>query len=100
MKKTVMLFMCKRFDGRQSSCVGAVFFWSRPDTADSPFFQRRFTMINAYQGAPKQQMEDSEEIPYDLSYDDMDSFVRSCGVILPESGARDIESGLRAAPFI
>ena len=40
-------------------------------------------MINAAHPIEKQ-MDDSQDIPYDLSYDDMDTFVRSCGVILPE----------------
>lgn len=51
-------------------------------------------MMNAVHPIEKQM--DDQEIPYDLSYDDMDSFVRSCGVILPET---DIEPGLRI-PFI
>jgi hypothetical protein len=42
------------------------------------------------------QMDD--EIPYDLSYDDMDTFARSCGVILPESG--DTGPSVRSLSFI
>jgi hypothetical protein len=57
------------------------------------------TMINTYHPVEKQ-MDDCEDIPYDLSYDDMDSFVRSCGVVLPETGARESETVLRGAPFI
>ena len=46
-------------------------------------------MINVVH--PESQTDDVQDIPYDLSYDDMDTFVRSCGVILPEAGGRDIE---------
>ncbi len=53
-------------------------------------------MIKAYQQGTEKQIEDSEDIPYDLSYDDMDTFVRSCGVILPE----DMESNMRIMPFV
>jgi hypothetical protein len=52
-------------------------------------------MINTTHPIEKQ-MDDGQDIPYDLSYDDMDSFVRSCGVILPEG---DIEPGLRSISF-
>ena len=51
-------------------------------------------MMNAVH--PIDTMDDSHDIPYDLSYDDMDSFVRSCGVVLPE----DPESSLRHLSFI
>jgi hypothetical protein len=43
------------------------------------------------------QMENNEDIPYDLSYDDMDAFVRSCGVVL-ECDSRD-ESSLRIMSY-
>jgi hypothetical protein len=56
-------------------------------------------MTNTYHPVEKQ-MDDCEDIPYDLSYDDMDSFVRSCGVVLPETGARESEVVLHGAPFI
>jgi len=56
-------------------------------------------MISSYQQGTQRQIEDSEDIPYDLSYDDMDTFVRSCGVILPGAEARDIESSLHIMSF-
>ena len=46
------------------------------------------------------QMDDSQDIPYDLSYDDMDTFARCCGVSLPDTGVEGIEPGLRSTPFI
>ena len=42
-------------------------------------------IISNCQGAQRK-IEDTEDTLYDLSYDDMDTFVRSCGVILPEPG--------------
>ena len=57
-------------------------------------------MTNFYHPGAQREIEDSEDIPYDLSYDDMDDFVRSCGVILPETEARDIESSLPIMPFV
>ena len=48
----------------------------------------------------QKQIDDEDDIPYDLSYDDMDSFVRSCGVELPETGARDLEQRLRISSFV
>jgi len=57
-------------------------------------------MTNSYHYGAQKQFEDSEEIPYDLSYDDMDTFARSCGVVLPEGEARDIDSSLRIGSFI
>jgi hypothetical protein len=57
-------------------------------------------MINSYHQGTQRQIEDSEDIPYDLSYDDMDTFVRSCGVILPETEARDAGSSMRITHFI
>jgi len=59
-------------------------------------------MTNAAQPIENEkQMDNSQDIPYDLSYDlsydDMDSFVRSCGVILPEM---ETEPGLHSASFV
>ncbi len=41
-------------------------------------------MIIAHNPDKKSQMEYSEDIPYDLSYEDIDVFARSCGVTLPD----------------
>ena len=57
-------------------------------------------MTNSYHQGAQKKIEDSEDIPYDLSYDDMDTFVRSCGVILPDTEARDMGSSLRIMPFV
>jgi len=43
------------------------------------------------------QMETNEDLPYDLSYDDMDAFVRSCGVVV-ECDGRD-ESSMRIMSY-
>ena len=57
-------------------------------------------MIISYNLNAQNQTDDSEDIPYDLSYDDMDTLVRTCGVILPESDAKDPESIRRPMSFV
>jgi len=52
-------------------------------------------MIHPYAVA---QTENNEDIPYDLSYDDMDAFVRSCGVVLESDSGRD-ESSMRLMSY-
>lgn len=43
------------------------------------------------------QADDFEDIPFDLSYEDMDDFARSCGVVF-ESDARD-DSSMRMMSY-
>ena len=57
-------------------------------------------MIISYNLNAQNQTDDSEDIPYDLSYDDMDTLVRTCGGILPESDAKDPESIRRPMSFV
>lgn len=48
----------------------------------------------------EKQIENHEDIFYDLSYDDLDDFVRSCGIVLPDVGANELDDIMcrRAAP--
>ena len=47
-------------------------------------------MIDSCHHSIQKKPEDVEDLLYDLSYDDMDIFVRSCGVILTETRLKEI----------
>jgi hypothetical protein len=48
--------------------------------------------------AAQKQIDEVEDTLYDLSYDDMDSFMRSCGVILPKE-AGDLSPSVSSLLF-